>query len=35
MIGRRRYTERLPEFKELDTDTPTVRNIEASQEPLK
>ena len=35
MIGRRRYTERLPAFKEADSDMPAVRNIEGSQEPLK
>lgn len=35
MIGRRRYTERLPDFKEIDSDMPAVRNIEASHEPLK
>lgn len=34
-IGHRRYKEKLPEFKELDTDMPTAKNIEASIEPLK
>lgn len=34
-IGRRKYTERLPEFKEVDSDIPNVKNIEASQEALK
>jgi hypothetical protein len=34
-IGHRKYKERLLEFKELETDTPAVKNIEASSEPLK
>jgi len=34
-IGHRKYKARLPEFKELDTDIPMAKNIEASVEPLK
>lgn len=34
-IGHRKYHQRLPEFKELDTDMPTTKNIEGSNEPLK
>ena len=34
-LGRRKYRERLPEFKELDTDIPTAKNIEGSMDPLK
>lgn len=34
-LGRRKYRERLPEFKELDTDMPTAKNIEGSMDPLK
>lgn len=34
-IGQRRYYQRLPEFKEMDTDMPVAKNIEGSCEPLK
>lgn len=34
-IGQRRYTQRLPDFKEMDTDMPTAKNIEGSNEPLR
>ncbi len=34
-IGHRKYIERLPEFRELETDTPAAKNLEASNEPLK
>ena len=35
MIGRRKYAERLPSFKEMDTDMPNIKDIEGSHEPLK
>lgn len=34
-IGQRKYKSRIPEFKELDTDMPTAKNLEGSNEPLK
>jgi hypothetical protein len=34
-IGQRRYIQRLPDFKEIDTDIPTAKNIEGSSEPLR
>lgn len=34
-IGKRKYKARLPDFKTMDTDMPAVKNIEASNEPLK
>ena len=34
-IGQRRYTQRVPDFKEMDTDMPTAKNIEGSNEPLR
>jgi len=34
-IGKRRYQPRLPEFKDIDSDMPAVKNVEGSIEPLR